>query len=144
MLEVINLALQFFGLIFLGLGCGKFKALPDAGLAWMDFFILYVALPALFYRIVAQTPLEQLANPRFIVGTMLATFSAFAVSFAIGMVIRRGQMAEATIAGLAGGYGNIGIWVPASLWRRSDPRPRRQSPSYSVSTTSCCFHSCHS
>jgi malonate transporter and related proteins len=59
MLEVINLALPFFGLIFLGLGCGKFKAIPDAGLAWMDFFILYVALPALFYRIVAQTPLEQ-------------------------------------------------------------------------------------
>ena len=58
MLEVINLALPFFGLIFLGFGCGKFKAIPDSGLAWMDFFILYVALPALFYRIVAQTPLD--------------------------------------------------------------------------------------
>jgi hypothetical protein len=33
MLEVINLALPFFGLIFLGLGCGKFKTIPDAGLA---------------------------------------------------------------------------------------------------------------
>jgi malonate transporter len=61
----------------------------------------------LFYRIVAETPLEQLANPRFIVATMLATFAAFAVSFAIGM-----QMAEATIAGLAGGYGNIGYMGP--------------------------------
>src|SRR5512139_314498 len=112
MLEVINLALPFFGLIFLGLGCGKFKAIPDSGLAWMDFFVLYVALPALFYRIVARTPLEQLANPRFIVGTMLATFCAFAVSFTIGMGIRRGQMAESTIAGLAGGYGNIGYMGP--------------------------------
>src|SRR6478752_1927052 len=112
MLEVINLALPFFGLIFLGLGCGKFKAIPDSGLAWMDFFILYVALPALFYRIVAQTPLEQLANPRFIVGTMLATFCAFSLSFAIGMMIRRGQVAESTIAGLAGGYGNIGYMGP--------------------------------
>lgn len=101
MLEVINLALPFFGLIFLGFGCGKFKAIPDSGLAWMDFFILYVALPALFYRIVAQTPLEQLANPRFIVGTMLATFCAFSLSFAIGMMIRRGQVAESTIAGNA-------------------------------------------
>jgi malonate transporter and related proteins len=144
MLEVVNLALPFFGLIFLGLGCGKFKAIPDAGLAWMDFFILYVALPALFYRIVAQTPLEQLANPRFIVGTMLATFCAFALSFAIGMMIRRGQMAESIIAGLAGGYGNIGYMGRASLWRRSGPRLRRQSPSSSVSTTSCCFHSCRS
>src|SRR3977135_1335968 len=98
MLEVVNLALPFFGLIFLGLGCGQFKAIPDAGLAWMDFFILYVALPALFYRIVAQTPLEQLANPRFIVGTMLATFFAFALSFAVGMLVRRGDLAGSTFA----------------------------------------------
>src|SRR6478735_3170582 len=112
MLDVINLALPFFGLIFLGFGCGKFKAIPDSGLAWMDFFILYVALPALFYRIVAQTPLEQLANPRFIVGTTLTTACAFALSFAIGMLIRRGHVAELTIAALAGGYGNIGYMGP--------------------------------
>jgi malonate transporter and related proteins len=112
MLEVVNLALPFFGLIFLGLGCGKFKAIPEAGLAWMDFFILYVALPALFYRIVAQTPLEELANPRFIVATVLGTFCAVAISFALSMLIRRGQVAESTIAGLAGGYGNIGYMGP--------------------------------
>ena len=112
MLEVINLALPFFGLIFLGLGCGKFKAIPDAGLAWMDFFILYVALPALFYRIVAQTPLEQLANPRFIVG-----YDARDLVCVRRVVCDRHDdptraMAEATIAGLAGGYGNIGYMGP--------------------------------
>jgi predicted permease len=112
MLDVVNLALPFFGLIFLGLACGKFKAIPDSGLAWMDFFIIYVALPALFYRIVAQTPLQQLANPRFIVGTMLATFCAFMLSFAVGMLVRRGDLAGSTIAGLAGGYGNIGYMGP--------------------------------
>jgi predicted permease len=112
MLDVVNLALPFFGLIFLGLACGKFKAIPDSGLAWMDFFIIYVALPALFYRIVAQTPLQQLANPRFIVGTMLATFCAFMLSFAAGMLVRRGDLAGSTIAGLAGGYGNIGYMGP--------------------------------
>ncbi len=112
MLDVVNLALPFFGLIFLGYACGKFKAIPEIGLAWMDFFIVYVALPALFYRIVAQTPMEQLANPRYIVATMLATGSAFALSFAISMLIRRGDLAGSTIAGLAGGYGNIGYMGP--------------------------------
>jgi malonate transporter len=112
MLDVVNLALPFFGLIFLGLACGKFKAIPDSGLAWMDFFIIYVALPALFYRIVAQTPLQQLANPRFIVGTTLATFCAFMLSFAVGMLVRRGDLAGSAIAGLAGGYGNIGYMGP--------------------------------
>ena len=48
MLDIINLALPFFGLIFIGFACGKLRQIPDAGLAWMNFFILYVALPALF------------------------------------------------------------------------------------------------
>ncbi len=111
MLDVINLALPFFGLIFLGLACGKYKQIPETGLAWMNFFIIYVALPCLFYRVLAQTPLEQLNNVPFIVGTTLATGSAFALSFVVGWAYRR-NMAEATIAGLSGGYGNIGYMGP--------------------------------
>lgn len=108
MIDVLNLALPFFGLIFIGFACGKLKQIPDTALAWMNFFILYVALPALFYRILAQTPLEKLAQIDFIFATTLGTFWAFALSFAIGMAIRHGNIAEAAIAGLAGGYGNIG------------------------------------
>jgi malonate transporter and related proteins len=117
MLDVINLALPFFGLIFLGLACGKLKQIPETGLAWMNFFIIYVALPALFYRILAQTPLEQLSQIAFIVGTTLGTALAFALSFGIGWLMRRhgsgrSAIGEATIAGLAGGYGNIGYMGP--------------------------------
>ena len=67
MIDVLNLALPFFGLIFIGFACGKLKQIPDTALAWMNFFIVYVALPALFYRILAQTPLEQLAQVDFII-----------------------------------------------------------------------------
>jgi len=112
MIDVINLALPFFGLIFIGFACGKIKQIPDTALAWMNFFIVYVALPALFYRILAQTPLEQLGQVNFVFATTLATFWAFAMSFAIGMAIRTGDIAESTIAGLAGGYGNIGYMGP--------------------------------
>jgi hypothetical protein len=112
MIDVLNLALPFFGLIFIGFACGKLKQIPDTALAWMNFFILYVSLPALFYRILAQTPLAQLTQVDFIFATSLATFWAFAVAFAIGMTIRHGHIAEATIAGLAGGYGNIGFMGP--------------------------------
>src|SRR5262252_5620363 len=111
MLDVVNLALPFFGLIFLGLACGKLKQIPETGLAWMNFFIIYVALPALFYRILAQTPLEQLRQVAFIVATTLGTTIAFALSFGIGYLMRR-HVGEATIAGLAGGYGNIGYMGP--------------------------------
>src|SRR3974390_391217 len=112
MLEILNLALPFFGLIFIGLACGKLKQIPDTALGWMNFFIVYVELPALFYRIIAQTPLEQLASFNFVFATTLATFLAFALSFAIGIALRHGNIAESTISGLAGGYGNIGYMGP--------------------------------
>lgn len=112
MLDVLNLALPYFGLIILGFACGKGKRIPDTGLAWMNFFIIYVALPCLFYRVVAKTPFEQLNNIPFVLGTTLATYAAFATSFACGMVVMRGRMAESTIAGLAGAYGNIGYMGP--------------------------------
>jgi predicted permease len=112
MIDVLNLALPFFGLIFIGYACGKIKQIPDTALAWMNFFIVYVSLPALFYRILAQTPLEQLAQVNFVFATTLSTFTAFSVSFAIGLAMRAGRIDEATIAGLAGGYGNIGYMGP--------------------------------
>ena len=55
MIDVLNLALPYFGLIFLGFACGRYKSIPDRGLAWMDFFIVYLSLPALFFRILATT-----------------------------------------------------------------------------------------
>jgi malonate transporter len=112
MLDVINLALPFFGLIFLGYACGKLARIPYRGLAWMNFFLIYVALPVLFYRILAQTPFERLANLPFVVATTLATAGAFALAFVLALMILRGALAEATIAGLAGGYGNIGYMGP--------------------------------
>jgi predicted permease len=111
MIDVLNLALPYFGLIFLGYACGRLKQIPDTGLAWMNFFIVYVALPCLFYRIVAKTPLEELVRVSFVVATTLSTGIAFFIAFVIAKVGRR-TVPEATIAGLAGGYGNIGYMGP--------------------------------
>jgi predicted permease len=112
MIDIVNLALPYFGLIFIGYACGKYKQIPETALAWMDFFIVYVALPALFYGILADTPFEQLAQVNFIVATTLGTFCAFAISFAIAFTIRHGRIGEATIAALAGSYGNVGYMGP--------------------------------
>jgi predicted permease len=111
MLEVLNLALPYFGLIFLGYACGKRKQIPDTGLAWLNFFLIYVSLPCLFYRILAKTPLDELNNIPFVVGTTLATYCAFAVAYGLAFLMRR-TMSEAAIVGLAGAYGNIGYMGP--------------------------------
>ena len=43
----------------------------------MNFFLLYVSLPALLFGIMSKTPFEELNNPPFVIATTLATVSAF-------------------------------------------------------------------
>jgi len=112
MIDVLNLALPFFGLIALGYAAGKLADLPEIGLAWMNFFIIYIALPCLFYRVLAQTPFEEVNNLPFVVGILASTFLVFAISFGIGMAIRHGRVAESAIVGIAGAYGNVGYMGP--------------------------------
>jgi malonate transporter len=106
----------YFGLIFIGFACGKVKALPEAGLAWMNFFLLYVSLPALLFGIMSKTPFSELNNPPFLIGTTLATVIAFVVAMGIGLGVGKFtgalSLREATLAGLSGAYGNIGYMGP--------------------------------
>jgi malonate transporter and related proteins len=112
MIAVLNLALPYFGLIFIGYACGKAKGLPEQGLAWMNFFLLYVSLPALMFMITAKTPFEELNNPPFLIATTLGTMSAFTLALVASRLIGRLSFREATLAGLSGGYGNIGYMGP--------------------------------
>ena len=140
MIDVLNLALPYFGLIFLGFACGRYKSIPDRGLAWMDFFIVYLSLPALFFRILAKTPFEQLNNARFILATTLGTFLVLLLSFGLAYVARR-KLAEASIAALAGAYATSGTWGRA--WRLP-PSARRRRPRWRLFSASkhCCSSRC--
>jgi len=112
MIEILNLALPYFGLVFIGFACGKWKGLPELGLAWMNFFLLYASLPALMFNLIARTPFAELSNPPFLVATTLATMLAFTLALLLGKVVGGLSLREATMAGLAGGYGNIGYMGP--------------------------------
>src|ERR1700694_3950043 len=112
MVDILNLALPYFGLIFIGFACGKARGLPEQGLAWMNFFLLYVSLPALLFGIMAKTPFSELNNPPFLVATTLGTASAFILAMLAGRLIGRLSLREATLAGLSGAYGNIGYMGP--------------------------------
>jgi predicted permease len=112
MAHVLSLALPFFGLIFLGFLCAKIRRLPEEGLAWMNFFIIYVSLPALFFKLIATTPFEQLSNWPFILSTTLCTYIAFALSFTVGIWVTGGDIRSAAIQGALGGYSNVGYMGP--------------------------------
>jgi len=108
---LFNLLAPFFGLIGLGFLCGKVARRPEAGLAWMQFFLIYVALPCLFYTLIADKPLNELANWPFILTTTLCTAIAFAISYAVGLW-RTGSPAQSVMQGVAGSYSNIGYMGP--------------------------------
>ena len=59
LLSIFNLVAPFFGLILLGFAIGRYKQLPEEGLAWLQFFLIYVALPPLFYRLIADRKLSE-------------------------------------------------------------------------------------
>lgn len=112
MLEVLFLVLPLFGVIFLGFVAGRLAKLPMEGLAWLNFFIIYLALPALFYRLLSKTPLSEFGNFTFIATTTFATLVIFSLSFFIAGLRNGGNVGEATIQGFAGAYGNIGYMGP--------------------------------
>jgi malonate transporter len=112
MIDVLNLALPYFSLIFIGFACAKARPIPEAGLAWMNFFLLYVSLPALLFGIISKTPFEELNNPPFLIATTCGTASAFVLAMLAGRFGGRLPFREATLAALCGGYGNIGYMGP--------------------------------
>lgn len=112
MADILALAMPFFGVIFLGFVSGKIGRIPEEGMAWLNFFILYLALPALFFQLISRTPVEELANWRFVLATTLCTIVSFVLAFLVGLWARRGNWPEATIAGVVGSYANVGYMGP--------------------------------
>lgn len=112
MSDIISLILPFFGLIFLGFLVARFVRQPIEALGWMNVFVIYVALPALFFQLLSKTPIEQLTEWKFIFGSVFSTFLVFLTMFLLSLLFSRGEIAESTIRGLAAAYGNIGYMGP--------------------------------
>ena len=112
MIDIINLALPYFGLIFIGFLVARITREPLEALGWMNTFIIYVALPALFFQLLDKTPIEKLTEWGFIFGSVFSTYVIFAIMFVASVLGSRGEIAESTIKGLAAAYGNIGYMGP--------------------------------
>jgi predicted permease len=112
MYDVIGLVIPFFGLIFAGFVVARLTHQPLEALGWMNIFILYVALPALFFQLLAKTPVEQLTAWGFIFGSVFSTYLVFALMFVASVLWSGGEIAESTVKGLAAAYGNIGYMGP--------------------------------
>jgi hypothetical protein len=117
MVDILNLALPYFGLIFIGFACGKAKGLPEQGLAWMNFFLLYVSLPALLFGIMSKTPFAELNNPPFLIATTLGTAGAFVLALVAGRFLGGGLSAKRRWRALPAAVVTSVIWVRSGIRR---------------------------
>ena len=112
MADIAGLLLPFFGLILIGYIAARVTRQPAEALGWLNTFIIYAALPALFFKLISRTPLEQLTRIDFIFADVAATYSVFILIFVIGYWLRRNSLADSTMQGFGGAYGNIGYMGP--------------------------------
>ncbi len=112
MSDVLGLVLPFFGLILIGFIAARITRQPLEALGWMNTFIIYIALPSLFFQLLSKTPIERLTEWSYIFGSVFSTYTIFALMFVIAAVRSRGEVAESTVKGLAAAYGNIGYMGP--------------------------------
>jgi predicted permease len=113
MIDVLALVLPFFALILTGYAIARAAPQPVEALGWLNTLVVYVALPALFFQLLARTPFERLSEWSFILGSVASTFVVFLLMFGFSFVASRGEIRESTIKGLASAYGNIGYMGPA-------------------------------
>jgi predicted permease len=110
--EIGRILLPFFVVILLGYGAGRLRLVREEGLAGLTTFVFRLALPVLFFRLIATTPIAADAWP-FVLTTTFATYCAFAIAFSIGALINGGNVPEATVEGLIGSFSNVGALAPA-------------------------------
>ncbi len=115
-MTIINLALPFFGLIFIGFFSGKLMPIKKTGLAWLNFFIVYIALPPMLFRLIAKSPFENLVNWPYILGTTLSTYTVFLIVFIAATTFGRAGVSRAAMQASAASYGNVGyMGIPLML-----------------------------
>lgn len=108
MLEILTVALPFFGLILAGVIAGRIWKIGEEGLAWLNVFVIYFALPALIFLVVAATPLEKLANPGFVGATASVTAACFLLMLLLSWRLFGASLREAALQGTSASYGNVG------------------------------------
>lgn len=106
--QVVLVALPFFVVVFLGYGARQFRVLEQASISGLNAYVLYFALPALLFRTVAATPLDNLLNGRFIAAYLTAGLGVYGLAVLSAWLCFRASPGALGIHGLAAAWPNTG------------------------------------
>jgi malonate transporter and related proteins len=108
MLSPLIIVLPIFALIFAGWLARRTGALGPQATTELNRFVVYLALPALLFDIVAHARWTEIWQPGFIAAFSLGCLIVFVVTIAIRLRRPR-HLADAAIDGLNAGYANTGF-----------------------------------
>lgn len=115
MLSALGVVAPIFALIGAGFLARRLNALGPHASRELNRFVVFLALPALLFDVMANVHAAQIWRPHFIGAFGLAVSIVFAAVVA-ARVLLGGALADATLDGLSAGYGNTGyVGLPLGL-----------------------------
>jgi len=74
--KILTVSLPIFALIFSGYGAGRLRLLNEPAIVGLNGFVFYFALPALLFIKMAEAPLLEAWDWRFLAGYLTGGFAA--------------------------------------------------------------------
>lgn len=115
MSAVLNVVLPVFALIFLGFLCRRSGRMGPTGASELNRFVVWLALPALLFSVVARSSWEQLWQPGFISAFAVGCLGVF--GFTLGYrLLQKQPLVDASLDALGASYANTGyIGIPLCM-----------------------------
>lgn len=105
---LLTIILPVFGLIFAGYACRKMNRLGPNASSELNRFVVYLALPALLFDIMATTPWHSLDQPAFIAAFGIAAGVIFLLTLLLSLK-QSNHLADASLDALNAAYPNAGF-----------------------------------
>lgn len=112
MSSIINVVLPVFGLILAGFLCRRTGCLGEAASGEINRFVVWLALPALLFKVTATASWAELWQPGFVASLCAGCAGVFAITVLVRWRQtgwQASRLPEAAIDGLSAGYANTGF-----------------------------------
>lgn len=115
MSAVVNVVLPVFALILLGFLCRRSGRMGPTAASELNRFVVWLALPALLFSVVANSTWEQLWQPGFIAAFAAGCLGVF--GFTLGFqLLQKKPLVDASLDALGASYANTGyIGIPLCM-----------------------------
>lgn len=115
MSSVLGVILPVFSLVLAGYLCRRFDLLGAHAASEINRMVVWLCLPALLFEAMATVSWKDIWQPGFILSYAVATLGLF-VCVLLWVVLRRGNLADASVKGLSASYANTGyMGIPLCL-----------------------------